>query len=128
MTSFIVHQPFRGPPTRLRFFPRFSKTMPLVSSHVSYFVTLLESGFHAVDFGLQVLDSGFLDSRAYCRFQSLLGFRIPNSLRLNTGYHAKPPRAKIPGIRSGFHEQKFPRIWNLDYLNFLIHVDTRGNW
>ena len=58
-----------------------TSTMSLVSSHVRESRTVLDSGFHAVDSGFQLLDSldlcqWNLDSG----FQLLVGFRIPTAV------------------------------------------------
>ena len=63
------------------------------SPHVRESKTLLDSGFHAVDSGFQLLDSR--------SFSVELGFRI----RIVSGI----PDSKTQD--SGFHKQKFPRFW-----------------
>ena len=45
------------------------------SSHARESKTVLDSGFHAVDSGFQVLDSSLCQWNLGC--QSLVGFRIP---------------------------------------------------
>ena len=58
--------------------------------------TVLDSGFHAVDFRFQVLDSGLYQWNLHSGFRTLVGFRIP--------------RAKISRIpQSGFPYME----WNL---------------
>ena len=87
-----------------------------------------------MDFGLQVLDSGFLDSRAYCRLQLLVGFRIPN--RLNTGYQDLYEQ-KFLGFDLASTSKNFSdSIWlpqtKISRISEsglpLIHFDTRGDW
>ena len=45
--------------------------------HVREHKTVLDSGFHAVDSGIQVLNASFCRWNLDSRFQLLVGFRIP---------------------------------------------------
>ena len=47
------------------------------SPHVKESRTVLDSGFHSVDSGFQVLDSSICSWKLDSGFQSLVGFRIP---------------------------------------------------
>ena len=60
--------------------------------------SLGKSGFHAVEFGFQILDSGSFVSGT-CVLES-------NRLR-DSG---------VLVLYSGLHQKKFPRFWNLDSL------------
>ena len=71
------------------------------SPHVRKSKTVLDSGFHAVDFGFQELDSGLFRSNLDPRFQSLMGFRIPWAV-------FQIPKPQIPDSS----RKKFPRFRN----------------
>ena len=79
------------------------------SPHVGKSKIDLDSGFHAEDFGLQVLNSGFffewnLDSG----FQSLMGFQIPWAV------FPVYCRFQSPGFQ--ISQAKFPAFRNLNSL------------
>ena len=70
-----------------------------VSPHVRESKTLLDSGFHAVDSGFQLLDSR--------SFSVELGFRIRIVSGILDSYTCIPDSKAQD---SGFHKQKFPRF------------------
>ena len=53
------------------------KTLYTGSPHVTESKTVLDSGFHTVEFGFQVLDSSLCKWSLDSGFQSLVGFRTP---------------------------------------------------
>ena len=63
----------RAPLTKL--YPSLKNLPP----HVREYKTVLDSGFHAVDFGFQVLDSWLCHWSLDSGFQRLVGFRIPGA-------------------------------------------------
>ena len=75
--------------------------------------TLLDSRFHAVDSGFQLLDSRSFQWNFDSGFGLLVGFRIPTPV-------FRIPRPRIPDSTSknfqdsGFQIQKFPRFRNPD--------------
>ena len=108
------------------------KVEPRSTSFLSYFKTLsiglvpghpilrgsktvLDSGFHTVDSGSQVIDSSLCQWNLDSGFQLLVGFRF---LKLCSGFQS--PGFQISQAKfsqdSGFYEQKFPRFWNPDSL------------
>ena len=70
----------------------------LVSPRARESKTVLDSGFHTVDSGFQVLDSSLCQWNLDSGFQLLVWFRIPYSLSCI-------PDSKVQG--SGFYKQKF---------------------
>ena len=82
----------RAPLTKL--YPSLKNLPP----HVRESKTVLDSGFHAVDFGFQVLDSWLCHWNLDSGFRRLVGFRIPMVI---VGFRIS--RAKISRIpQSGF--------------------------
>ena len=79
----------------------------LVSPRARESKTVLDSVFHAVDSGFQLLDPSLSQWNLESGFQSLVGFGIPDSLSCI-------PDSKVQD--SGFHKQKFPGFQNSDSL------------
>lgn len=65
--------------------------------------TVLNSGFHAVDFRFQLLDSEFFVSGSRIPDSTLVGFQIPHSYSCILNSKAQD---------SGFYKLKFLRFWN----------------
>ena len=84
-----------------------------VSLHVRESKTVLDSGFHAVDSGFQLLDS--------TSFSVELGFRIPNLYSGLEGPGFQIPQAKR-FLDSGFQVQKFAGLRNPDTLPWGEHL------
>ena len=90
-------------------------------AHVRESNTVLDSGFHAMDSGFQVLDFSLCKWNLNSRLQSLVGFRI-------TWAVFRIPKPRITDstsknlTHSAFHEQQFSRIgfpllwWTQDKL------------
>ena len=75
------------------------------SPHVRESKTVSDSGFHAVDSGVQVLDDSLCQWNTDTRFQSLVIFRIPKP---------RIPQAKCSN--TGLYKQKFPGFRNPNSL------------
>ena len=80
------------------------------SPHVGRTKTDLDSGFHAVDSGFQVLDSSSCKGNLDSGFQSeLVGFRNPGAAF----------RIPKPRIIDSFHKQKFRGFWSPDSWSYI---------
>ena len=75
------------------------------SPHVRESKTVSDSGFHAVDSGVQVLDYSLCQWNTDTRFQSLLRFRTP-----------KPRILQAKCSNAGLHKQKCPGFQNPNSL------------
>ena len=79
--------------------------------HVRKSKTVLDSGFQAMDFGFQVLDTVFVSGTwILFKFQALVGFCIPWAV-------FRIPKHRIPdfpdsGIRIPLHEARERKSWN----------------
>ena len=98
--------------------PFYRRSVGHVSPHVRESKTVLDSGFHAVDFGFQLLDSSLCRWNLDSGFQSLVGFRIPWP-------EFQIPKRRIPDSPTQIspdsepHKQKYPGFQNL------LHEATR---
>ena len=88
---------------------RWSREIWVLAPHVRESKTLLDSGFHAVDSGFQLLDFRPFSVEIWFRIRIVSG--IPDS-------YTCIPDSKAQD--SGFHKQKFPRFWisNAKYPGF----------
>ena len=92
-----------------------TSTMSPVSSHVRESRTVLDSGFHAVDSGFQLLDSRSLSVE--------LGFWIPIVSGIPDSHSCIQDSMAQD---SGFHKQKFLRFRIPHALDFGIRISLHG--
>ena len=88
--------------------------------HVREPKTVLDSGFHAVDSGIQVLNASLCQWNLDSRFQLLVGFRIPWDVFRILKPRIPDSTSKILNIRINFLDSKSGFSYVEQFLGYLL--------
>ena len=91
-----------------------------LSLHVREPKTVLDSGFHAVDSGIQVLNASLCQWNLDSRFQLLVGFRIPWAVCRILKPRILDSTSKMLNIRINFLDSKSGFPYVEQFLGYLL--------